>query len=83
MGKRKITFKCDCGHMENDHNWDPYSSFFGCCSFVNVTQNLDGSLEPEQCPCNRFKIDNLRFLEELYAQRHTHASNIYGRNSRH
>lgn len=75
MVRKKPTFKCDCGHLEDEHNWDAYSSFFGCCMFSMMVayQQWDGSVEPDQwqCPCNRFQIDNLRFLEEMNARRET------------
>ena len=70
---RKPKFKCDCGHLEDEHNWDAYSAFFGCCekTFLCQLSNYDGSYElsEEHCPCNMFRIDNLRFLEETYVSR--------------
>jgi len=72
MVRNKVEFKCDCGHMENEHNWDPWSSFFGICEHRQIVylSNFDGSYEAdeEHCPCNRFRVDNLRFLEELSAK---------------
>lgn len=73
MFAREMNFTCDCGHKEDDHEWDPYSSFFGMCkkSLILQVSDVDGTymIDEDNCPCQRFRIDNLRFLEELNEQR--------------
>lgn len=67
MPPRKVEFKCECGHKETEHNFDPYSQFFGCMVSVTVVQvSHTGLIEGVEqcCPCREFVSDNLRDLEE-------------------
>jgi hypothetical protein len=70
MPKNKTRFKCQCGHDEDKHNWDPWSIYFGICETrlsAHVTYGDGSPSEPVDidCPCNDYKADNLKYLEEL------------------
>jgi len=68
----KAKYKCLCGHIEDVHNFDPYSAFFGCChSIMIVKTKSDGSsYEPEEqvCRCDEFRPDTLRYVEDVYVE---------------
>lgn len=67
MSRKKIVFRCLCGHPEGIHNFDPDSAFFGCMyTIMIVGYNPDGDITPheEACHCSEFRADNLKYLEE-------------------
>lgn len=66
-------FKCLCGHAEKDHNFDPDSSFFGCCAKFYTETSPGNDIVPSgvmmtHCKCDEFRADNLTYLEEAYAK---------------
>jgi hypothetical protein len=62
---------CMCGHLKSkhkalcieSHQVDRMGKYIYYCSSTN------GFFNPVRCYCNNFKLDNLRYLEQLYESR--------------
>lgn len=62
-----LEFKCLCSHKEEEHNHNPDSAFFGCCESFYLDRVIYN-----HCACNKYRPDNLRYLEEKASGNNKH-----------
>ena len=62
MGNKRRILICSCGHKKKLHESGPC---WGCLE-LNLKDNMAGiTVNDRHIMCIRFKLDNLRYLEEL------------------
>lgn len=61
-------FPCICGHDRSNHNMQDNYSVKKACYYPNLDIPRALNLFPQliDCPCNWFKLDNLKYLEQKY-----------------